>query len=162
MNRTYDDTMFIDTFEHEYTWLNGFMRNVRRLSKRPAVIDPDTNRSWTYSELNNEANRLANALAKTGVKKNDVVMCAMRNSPEFAFMYTGPRKIGAILLAANYNLASGEMALLINHNKPKVVFYSANVKDMMTEAEKICLWKPAFFVMTDNIEGTDVPSMNLK
>ena len=38
MNRTYDDTMFIDTFEHEYTWLNGFMRNVRRLSKRPAVI----------------------------------------------------------------------------------------------------------------------------
>ena len=161
MNRTYDDTMFIDTFEHEYTWLNGFMRNVRRLSKRPAVIDPDTNRSWTYRELNNEANRLANALAKTGVKKNDVVMCAMRNSPEFAFMYTGPRKIGAILLAANYNLASGEMALLINHNKPKVVFYSANVKDMMTEAEKICLWKPAFFVMTDNIEGVDVPKNHL-
>jgi len=29
-NRTYDDRMFIETFEHEYTWLNGFLRNVRR------------------------------------------------------------------------------------------------------------------------------------
>ena len=31
MSYTYDITMFKDTFEHEFTWLNGFMRNVRRL-----------------------------------------------------------------------------------------------------------------------------------
>lgn len=157
MSRTYDDTMFIDTFEHEYTWLNGFMRNVRRLADHTALIDPDTNRTWTYKTLNGEANRLANALAKIGVKKDDVVMGAMRNSPEFAFLYTGPRKIGGIFLAANFNLASGEMALLINHNKPKVVFYSANVADMMVEASNICLWKPLRFIMTDNIENIAVP-----
>ena len=28
--RTYDDTMFRETFEHHFTWLNGFMRNVTR------------------------------------------------------------------------------------------------------------------------------------
>ncbi len=157
MSRTYDDSMFIDTFEHEYTWLNGFMRNVRRFSRRPAIIDPDTNRTWTYNKLNEEANRLANALKASGVKKDNVVMTAMRNSPEFCFTYTGPRKIGAILLAANYNLASGEMALLINHNKPKIVIYSANVSEMMEEASKICLWKPSLFVMADNIESKPVP-----
>ncbi len=155
--RTYDDTMFIDTFEHEYTWLNGFMRNVRRFSKRPAVIDPDTKRTWTYSELNKEANRLANALKKAGVKKDDVVLGALRNSPEFTFMYTGPRKIGSIFLAANFNLASGEMALLINHNKPKVVVYTANIASVMEEAAKICLWKPSIFVLADNIEGLPLP-----
>ena len=32
--RTYDDKMFIETFEHQYTWLNGFMRNVRRYGKK--------------------------------------------------------------------------------------------------------------------------------
>ena len=157
MARTYDDSMFRDTFEHEYTWLNGFMRNVRRFSKRPAIIDPDTDRSWNYKQLNIEANRLANALKKLGIKKDDVVMGALRNSPEFAFMYTGPRKIGAIFLAANFNLASGEMALLINHNKPKVVVYSANVAKMMEEAAVICLWKPSLFIMADNIEGVDLP-----
>ncbi len=157
MARTYDDSMFIDTFEHEYTWLNGFMRNVHRFSKRTAIIDPDTDRSWNYRELNEEANKLANALKKIGIKKDDVVMGALRNSPEFAFMYTGPRKAGAIFLAANYNLASGEMALLINHNKPKVVVYSANVAQMMAEAAKICLWKPSLFVMADNLEKVELP-----
>lgn len=157
MARTYDDTMFIDTFEHEYTWLNGFMRNVRRFSKRNAIVDPDTNRTWSYKTLNEEANRLADALKKAGVKKDDVVLGALRNSPEFAFMYTGPRKIGSIFLAANFNLASGEMALLINHNKPKVVVYTANIASMMEEAAKICLWKPSLFVMADNIEGVSLP-----
>ena len=157
MADTYDSTMFADTFEHEYTWQNGFLRNVRRFSSKKALIDPETDRFWTYGDLNREANKLANALSKIGVKKNDVVMGALRNSPEFAFLYTGPRKIGAIFLAANYNLASGEMALLINHNKPKVVVYSACIAGIIAEVEKICLWKPELFVMADNIEGVAVP-----
>ncbi|MCR5723900.1 MAG: AMP-binding protein [Treponema sp.] len=157
MKRTYDDSMFIDTFEHEYTWINGVMRNVHRYGERPAVIDPETGRQWNYRKLNEEANRLAHALQEDGIKKNDVVMSALRNCPEFAFAYTGPRKIGAILLAANYNLAAGEMALLINHNKPRAVIYSANVRDMIVQAEAMCAWKPERFVMADNQEGFPLP-----
>ncbi len=158
MKRTYNDSMFIDTFEHEYTWLNGFMRNVNRFSECRAVIDPETKREWTYKNLNEEANALANALKKSGVKKNDVVMSAMRNSPEFTFAYVGPRKIGAILLAANFNLASGEMALLINHNKPKIIIYSANIAQTVTEALNICAWQPEKIIMADNIEKIQLPS----
>ncbi|MCD8047389.1 MAG: long-chain fatty acid--CoA ligase, partial [Clostridiales bacterium] len=55
--RTYNDEMFIDTFEHEYTWLNGFLRNVRRYGGKEAMIDPLTRRTWPYDELNREANR---------------------------------------------------------------------------------------------------------
>ena len=32
MQFTYDTDMFVKTFEREFTWLNGFMRNVRRLA----------------------------------------------------------------------------------------------------------------------------------
>lgn len=157
MKRTYNDSMFIDTFEHEYTWTNGFLRNVRRYENRPALIDPETNRSWTYKALNEEANRLANALAADKIGKNDVVMAALRNCPEFAVSYVGPRKIGAILLAANFNLAAGEMALLMNHNKPKVVIYSANIRDMIVEAATMSIWKPERFVLADNLEGVSLP-----
>lgn len=153
--------MFIDTFEHEYTWLNGFMRNVRRFSDRPALIDPETNNFWNYTELNIEANKLANALQKCGVKKDDIVMSALRNSPEFAFSYIGPRKIGAILLAANFNLAAGEMALLINHNKPKVVIYSANIKETILLALELCVWKPEVLILADNIEKTEIPENHI-
>ena len=43
--RTYNDKMFIETFEREYTWLNGFMRNVARYGSRTALIDPLTERN---------------------------------------------------------------------------------------------------------------------
>lgn len=155
MQRTYDDTMFVDTFEHEYTWGQGFLRNVRRFAERVAVIDPETGRQWTYSELNREANKLANALADIGIGKNDVVMIAMRNCPEFAFAYTGVRKIGAILLMANFNLASGEMSLLINHNKPRAIIYSANIADMIVKATEN--FSDIKMVLADNIENVPVP-----
>ena len=136
MQRTYDDRMFIDTFEHQFTWLNGFMRNVTRYGKKLAIIDPAEDKTWTYEEFNREANRLAHALRKDGVGKNDVVMIALMNCPEFCFNYVGPRKIGAILNMANFNLSAGELALLINHNEPKVIIYSADISETMAQATR--------------------------
>lgn len=156
--RTYDDTMFADTFEHEYTWLAGFMRNVRRYSGSAAVIDPETGRRWSYKSLNSEANRLARALQRKGLGKNDVVMSALRNCPAFAFGYVGPRKIGSILLAANASLSSGEMALLMDHNQPKAVIYSANIIDTITGAEKLTKCRDVVYILADNIEGREVPA----
>ena len=62
MNLTYDSQMFRETFESEFTWLNGFMRNVRRFSDKPAAIDSQSGRIWSYKELNADANRFANAV----------------------------------------------------------------------------------------------------
>ena len=155
--RTYDDRNFIDSFEHEFTWLSGFMRNVFRFANKTALVDPETNRSWTYKTLNEEANRLANSFQNFGLKKNDVVMAALRNCPEFCFSYIAPRKIGAILLAANVNLASGEFALLINKNKPKILIYSASIAKIIKEAAKIADWKVQKFIIADNLENNPAP-----
>ena len=38
---------FKEIFETRYTWLEGFMRNVRRYSNRTAMIDPQTDSVWT-------------------------------------------------------------------------------------------------------------------
>ena len=81
----------------------------------------------------------------------------MRNCPVFAFCYTGPRKIGAIILQANCNLASGELALLIDHNKPKSVLYTPNAKEAVTGAQKLAEYPPSLFVLCDNLEKTEVP-----
>lgn len=41
MSYTYDITMFKDTFEHEFTWLNGFMRKCSPfLVTKTAMVDP--------------------------------------------------------------------------------------------------------------------------
>ena len=40
MEFTYDTTMFRSCFEHEFTWINGFSRNVRRFPNSRALTDP--------------------------------------------------------------------------------------------------------------------------
>ena len=107
---TYDVSMFRDTFETRFTYLNGFLRNVSRFGTRPALHDPLSGRRWTYRELNAEANRLAHALRADGVGKNDVVMFALLNSPEFVFCYLAAHKIGAIACPVNYRQGAGEIA----------------------------------------------------
>ena len=160
--RTYDDRMFKETFEHGYTWLNGFLRNVVRYGSRLAIIDPANDKSWTYEELDRETNRLAHALAADGVGKNDVVTTALVNSPEFAFTYIGPRKIGAILNPANFNLAAGEFALLIDYNKPKVFIYSAPFKEVMVKALELAKHKPARVVVAEAHEGEEIPEDHVR
>ncbi len=157
MARTYNDKMFVETFEREYTWLNGFMRNVARYGGNDALIDPLTERKWNYSQLNAEANRLAHALREDGVGKDDVVMSVLVNCPEFCFSYIGPRKIGAIINLANFKLSSGELSLLINHNRPKVIIYAAEVRDMVAEAVEMAEHKPVNVVMADNLDGKTLP-----
>ena len=87
MNLTYDSQMFRETFESEFTWLNGFMRNVRRFSDKPAAIDPQSGRTWSYKELNADANRFANAMKKDGVKKNDIVYAALQLTTVFVWLH---------------------------------------------------------------------------
>ena len=157
MDRTYDDRMFIETFEHEYTWLNGFLRNVRRYGGSTALIDPIRDKSWTYRQLDEECNQLANALKEDKVGKNDVVMSILNNCPEFCFTYIAPRKVGAIVSLANYKLSPGEMARLIEHNEPKVVIYTAEMKETVAEAAKLSEYKPLRLIMADNLDDEDVP-----
>ena len=77
-------------------------------------------RRWNYRQLNAEANRLANALRADGVGKNDVVMFALLNSPEFVFCYLAAHKIGAIACPVNYRQGGGEIAQVIDDSRPRV------------------------------------------
>ena len=146
MDYTYDISMFKETFESEFTWLNGFMRNVRRFGYRAAAIDPAGKREWNYAQLNIEANRFANALKNDGVKKSDVIFMQLFNSPEFLFTYVASQKIGAISNPANFNFSPGETAEIIRHNKPKVYLYDAEIVSTAVRALKLSKHKPEIVI----------------
>jgi hypothetical protein len=63
---TYDVQMFKDTFENEFTYLNGFLRNVHRFKERTALTCPIRGQSWSYPQVNTAANKLAHALLAGG------------------------------------------------------------------------------------------------
>lgn len=150
MQFTYDTDMFVKTFESEFTWLNGFMRNVRRFGNRTAVIDPARNIKWTYTELNTAANKFANAMKADGVKKGDVVFMQLFNSTQFLLGYISPQKLGAIGNPANFNLSPGETAEIIGHNKPTVYVYDTEILDTAVKALEITSHTPKVIIAVNN------------
>jgi len=126
--------MFRETFEHQFTWLNGFLRNVSRFGNNPALRDPCTDRCWTYQTLNAEANRLAHALRRDGIHATDVVLFALPNSPEFVFCYLAAHKLGAIACPVNYRQSAGELAWVLNDSRPQAILYDAMITPVVKEA----------------------------
>lgn len=151
MDLTYDCTMFKETFERDYTWLNGFMRNVRRFGYKPAVIDPVAKRQWTYDEFNADCNRLANALKESGVKKNDIIFVQLYNCLPFLHFYVAAQKIGAIFNPANFNFSPGETAEIITHNRAKVYAYDTEIADTAVKAIEMSTNKPELTIAVNSL-----------
>lgn len=149
MGFTYDAGRFAEVFEANFTWLGGFERSVRRFAEKGALIDPARERSWTYSQLDAECNRFANALAASGLGKNDLLLYQLYNCPEFAFCYIAPQKLGAVNSPASFNLAAGETALLLEHNRPRAYVYDCDVRAMAAKALEISSHKPEVIIAVD-------------
>jgi long-chain acyl-CoA synthetase len=154
---TYNVTMFKETFEKEFTYAEGFKRNTHRYSDNKALTCPIRKETWTYSQLDGEANRLANALIEDGVGKNDVVMYQLHNCSEFVFLYLAPQKIGAINCPINFRLSYGETAYILDDSRPKVFFYDAAIRDVAEKALSMASHKPSRVVMVD-ITGSHEPA----
>ncbi len=146
---TYDTTMFRDTFENEFTYLNGFLRNTHRYADKTAMTCPLRDKVWTYQELDKACNALAHALKDDGIGKADVVMYQLYNCAEWVFIYLAMQKIGAINCPINFRLSYGETAYMLDDSKPKVYFYDAVDSQMATRALEKAKHKPKTIVMVD-------------
>ncbi len=141
-------TGFKEIFETHYTWLEGFMRNVRRYSNRTAMIDPQTDSVWTYDALNRDANRFANAINADGFSKGDVIMAMLPNCPEFVFCYLAAHKTGGIFCPASFRLSAGELAYSIDDSKPFIFIYDKSFEKTVSQALSMSEWKPSRILVT--------------
>ena len=78
-------------------------------------------RSWTYSQVNTEVNKLANALRELGIGRGDVVGFHMPNIPQYYFGLAAVSKLGAIGSGVSPLLAPPELAHQISDAKIKVL-----------------------------------------
>lgn len=79
---------------------------------------------WTYRELNDEVNRIANGLVEMGVEKGDRITLFLGNCPEFFFWYFGILKMGAVVNPLNVMLKEREFEYVIKDCTPKIVVTS--------------------------------------
>jgi len=89
---------------------------------RPALSE--AGREITYSEFNDRANRIATGLIALGVRPGDHIGLLAPNSTDWLIFYFGALKVGAVAVTFSSILSPDEMALLIDHSKPRFLFTS--------------------------------------
>ena len=101
-------------------------------------------RSLTYSELDDECNRVANALLDLGLQKYDRVAILAHNTLHHVLTWFGTAKAGGVYLAINYLLRGQDISYSINHSQAKIfivedVLYDL-VKDVLDEMPTVKTW----------------------
>jgi fatty-acyl-CoA synthase len=127
----------MDRYNKVNRWVIADMirRSAYHYPDKKAMIFGD--KSLTYTEMEDECNRVANALRDLGVKKYDRVAILAHNTIHHVLTWFGCSKIGAVYLAVNYMLRGKDISFCINHSE-SVVFIVEDalydlVKDVLDE-----------------------------
>ena len=99
-------------------------------------------RQWTFTELDLDANRVANNLAQLGVGAQDRIAYLDKNAPEYFIYLFGGAKLNAVSVAVNWRLAPPEMEYILNHSEAKILligdeFLPALQEMQLTQVEQI-------------------------
>ena len=96
------------------------------------VYNKSADKKYTYRDLTNISNKLANALVQIGVKKGDTVGIMTSNCPEFLFCCIGILETGAIVVPINPLLKESDVAHIIREsgNVRTVFVHKGNYRTM--------------------------------
>ena len=73
-------------------------------------------RRWTYAEIEEQANQVANGLLRAGIRQGDHVALVCPNRPEFVTSYFGILKVGAVVVCVSALLKAREIAYQLEHS----------------------------------------------
>jgi acyl transferase domain-containing protein/acyl-CoA synthetase (AMP-forming)/AMP-acid ligase II/ubiquinone/menaquinone biosynthesis C-methylase UbiE/acyl carrier protein len=86
---------------------------------KPALIFEEE--SFSYSDIDEMSNRVANALVDKGISRGDRVALFLPNIPSFVIVYLGIQKMGAIAVSINSTLKTEEIKFILDDSGAKVI-----------------------------------------
>ena len=104
--------------------------NIGQLLTKRTLLNPDNealfdvaqDRRLTFRELNDETNKVANALSSI-VSKGDRVALLLMNSTEFVTTFFAIAKLGAVVVPLNWRLVPDELEFILKDSGTTVLVY---------------------------------------
>lgn len=93
--------------------------------------------SHTYGDVARGANRIGNAIRELGVEMENRVLLALADTPEFAKVFFGAIKIGAIPVPVNTNLQPLEYAELLEDSRAKIAVVDPSLALAFSRARRV-------------------------
>ena len=98
-------------------WMNLGQNLKVNAKKFPnSVMLKDSQRSFTYPEVNKRVNRLAHSLLSLGLSKGDKVAVLLENSIEIVEVFLATAKTGIIIVPINFRLVSAEVEYIADNS----------------------------------------------
>ena len=101
----------------------------------------------TFSEVNIQANKIANSLKTLGIKKTDKVSVYMPNSLEICLAWFGILKNGSVMVPINTAYVMDFLQYIIESSDSKIIIIAeeylerlANIEDRVPNIEKVIVW----------------------
>jgi benzoate-CoA ligase len=88
-------------------------------------------RSYTYAQVQAEANRFGNALRRLGVDVEDRVLIVLPDRPEFAFAWFGAAKVGAVIAMVNPILPADDFVHYFEYSRARVAVVDESTLDRL-------------------------------
>ena len=113
--------------------LECLKESVDKYPDRTAVVSGDGQVRLTYGEMNERANRVANALADLGVASGLRVAIFQPNNWRYPEEMMGIMKIGGIYVPMNFRLKSPEAFYILTETGASVLFFDARYTSIFEE-----------------------------
>ncbi len=128
-----------------YTVADLIEEQARKRPDAEALVFED--RSYSYRQVEEAANRVANWAAARGVGAGEVVSLLMANRPEYLFAWLGLAKIGATTALINTNLQHGQLVHALNVSGARRLLLGSelasafiDVRDEVEPAPEVWAW----------------------
>ena len=121
---------------------------------RLAVVHGKVRRNWrdTYARCK----RLASALARRGIIKNDTVAVLLPNIPEMVEAHFGVPMAGAVLNTLNTRLDFATLLFMLRHGEAKVLIADT---DYVSLVESLRAELPELIIIGVKDHSTDTPAV---
>src|SRR5690242_7882831 len=78
----------------------------------------------TFAEMQDRANRLANAMQSLAVYEGDTIAIIAHNTMEYVETYYATAKLGAVFVPLNYRAKREELTYMCNNSEAAILFVS--------------------------------------
>jgi O-succinylbenzoate-CoA ligase len=100
-----------------------------------ALVDLGRNRRFTFTELNDRVNMVADALHSIGVTKGDRVGLLLMNSTEFVESFFALAKLGAVVVPLNWRLVADELEFILKDSGTSVLIFGEEFGSSVAELQ---------------------------
>ena len=118
---------------------------------RAAIVFENTR--YSFAELADRSNRLANALMNMGIGKGDRIAILQVNCNQYVETYYAAAKIGAIFVPLNFRAKQEELTHMLNNSESKVLFTGDRYIEMVKSMKADLTSAPQLVSFDSKVEG---------